>query len=363
MIDPPRLATYVQPSLSEARIQSQWSRIAQSRPSHFAGSMVWSLASVAAVSLLVVFGVVAYRARAAARSPSPTEQQVVVERDGAGHESVTLPEGVTVTLNGEARYRLAERSHARVHLLLERGTAEFEVAPLKGRQVIVTAAGFDIEVVGTHFEVALAGQADKRDVAVRVQRGRVMVRPSGQQHASNPIRTLNAGESWSTRTDSSTTVNPEGRLSEVPSAAGSAAAEAQGPAAVASAPTPHAVTAKELFESAESARIKGRPREAAAAFDRLRHTYPSDPRAGLASFELGRLRMDQLSDTTGAVSALTDALRLDPSARFREDAQARIVQLYDRLGQVDRCRRAQTEYLARYPSGSHAKGILGLCAR
>jgi TolA-binding protein len=123
------------------------------------------------------------------------------------------------------------------------------------------------------------------------------------------------------------------------------------------------MSAKDLFEQAEAYRLEGHPREAAAALDRLRRSFPRDPRAGLASFELGRLRMDQLGDPAGALNAFSDAMRLDPSARFREDAQARVVQLYASLGQSERCLKAQAEYQSRYPNGSHAKSVAGSCKR
>lgn len=371
MTDPPRLANYIQPpALSEARIQRQWARIAEqpSRPER--GATGWYFAGLAIASFLVVLGLYTYQHRQPSGYGNPPAP-LVVERDGAGKESLSLPEGLSIMLkDGESRYRVMERSEQRVHLQLERGTAEFEVTPGRKRHVVVSAAGFDVEVVGTHFEVALIGQGDQPDVAVRVQRGTVRVRPSGQEHSKDPIRTLSAGESWSTRTDVMPSPQPIGSIStgapaESPvqgqpsSGVGSGEPPVPTPATTASNARPP--SAKELFETAETARIKGRAREAASALDRLRHAYPSDPRAGLACFELGRLRMDQLGEPAGAVSALSDALRLDPSARFREDAQARLVQLYHRMGQLDRCRKAQSEYEARYPSGPHAKGVASLC--
>lgn len=362
MTDPPRLATYVQPSLSEARIQRQWAKVNES-PQHFWShrSVVYSL-SFAAFNLLLVFGYLWYRGSA---QQNAAAEQIVVERDGHGQERVTLPEGVSIVVRAESRYRLAQRSKQRVHVVLDSGAAAFDVTPNKQRQVVVSAAGFDVEVVGTQFEVSLVGQTSKPDVAVRVDRGTVRVRSSGQDHAREPIRTLTAGESWSTRTSASPAEHKRDvdadAVTDTPSLAPSAT---DGSSSAATAATSQRLTtAKELFEIAQAARIKGNAREAASALDRLRHSYPSDPRAGLAAFELGRMRMDQLGDSGGAVDALNDAMRLDPSARFNEDARARLVQLYHGLGQFDRCRKAQSDYQSRYPSGPHAKGISGLCTR
>lgn len=352
MTEPQRLATYVQPELSEARIQSQWSRIVERQPQVLWPRLFWYAGGVlaAAAMVLLVFGAIR-RGKVQVQSP----QQLVVERNAAGQQSLTFPEGLTVLLQRQARYSVLERSSKLVHLQLEQGSAEFEVTPGASREVVVTAAGFDVVVVGTHFEVALLGDSSKPDVAVRVQRGTVRVRSKGTGTDRGDIRTLSAGESWATRTDPAAVAEVASAKSESkePAIAVSAAAQA----------TPGPITAKELFEMAESNRLKGRPREAAAALDRLRRSFPADPRAGLASFELGRLRMDQLGDSAGALNAFSDALRLDPSARFREDAQARLVQLYASLGQSDRCLKAQAEYQSRYPNGSHSNAVANSCMR
>ena len=119
--------------------------------------------------------------------------------------------------------------------------------------------------------------------------------------------------------------------------------------------------AKELFESAEIYRLGGRLRESAETLDKLRHIYRSDKRAGLAAFELGRLRMDSFGDLAGAVEAFNDAIRLSPNMSFREDAQARLVQLYDRQGNRAACGNSKADYLRRYPSGAASKVVNQLC--
>lgn len=366
MTEPQRLAAYVQPELSEARIQSQWSRIVerQRQPERGWGRAWFAGGALAfAAVVLLVFGLIRH-----GTGPERAPQELLVERNEQGLESLTFPEGLSVSLQREARCRVLERSSARVHLQLERGAAEFEVDPGRGRKVVVTAAGFDVEVVGTHFAVALVGDGDKPDVAVRVQRGTVRVRSRGNGTEQGLIRTLSAGESWATRTDvtagvASAEVGPEKPEPPKSELAPSEAKEPDTTGLPAPQAVPSAMSAKDLFEQAEANRLKGHPREAAAALDRLRRSFPRDPRAGLASFELGRLRMDQLGDPAGALNAFSDAMRLDPSARFREDAQARVVQLYASLGQSERCLKAQAEYQSRYPNGSHAKSVAGSCKR
>ena len=118
---------------------------------------------------------------------------------------------------------------------------------------------------------------------------------------------------------------------------------------------------RELLQTANDARLAGRPREAAAAFDALRRHYRGDPRAGLAAFELGRLRLDALGDPGGAAEALADSIALAPGATFREDAEARLVEALDRAHDGGRCTAARRAYLARFPGGLHAASVAARC--
>jgi hypothetical protein len=117
---------------------------------------------------------------------------------------------------------------------------------------------------------------------------------------------------------------------------------------------------QELLQLANEARIAGRVKDAATAFDTLRRRYRKDPRAGLAAFELGRLRLDSLGDPLGAVEALLDAISLAPEATFREDADARLIEAYDEAHDP-RCHVARQDYLARYPKGVHAAAVAVRC--
>ena len=100
---------------------------------------------------------------------------------------------------------------------------------------------------------------------------------------------------------------------------------------------------------------------AARAYEELLTLHPTDGRAGLAAFELGRLKMDRLGDVRGAISALQKAVMMAPGAAFREDAMARLVEAYARAGAVERCRSAQSAYLSSYPNGVHATAVSRQC--
>ena len=100
---------------------------------------------------------------------------------------------------------------------------------------------------------------------------------------------------------------------------------------------------------------------AVAAYELLLAKYPTDGRAALAAFELGRLRMDRLGNLPGAVNALRQAIALSRDAGFREDAMARLVRAYDGMGATERCREAREEYLKSYPSGVHTANVSARC--
>jgi type V secretory pathway adhesin AidA len=242
----------------------------------------------------------------------------------------------------------------------------------------VTAAGHDVTVRGTAFAVKVDSREGTRTLTVEVTRGRVDVTgPTG-------LHTLDAGQSWSTRVEAASTSNvapaatataiaAKAEESPAPSAVaesepepGSATATATA-TATAAGTTPVAVAPvegpRELLARATEARSNGHPRDAAIALDTLRKRYRSDARAGLAAFELGRVRMDALNDPGGAAEAFADSIALAPAAPFREDAEARRVEALDALPDRARCERVRDAFLARYPTGLHARQVAQRCKR
>jgi hypothetical protein len=166
-----------------------------------------------------------------------------------------------------------------------------------------------------------------------------------------PSRVLAAGESWASGPASAASVmapRPSVEVPPVPTVVSSTTA------------LPREATAKQLFEAADTARAAGRTKDAAALLDRVRRHYRSDARAGLAAFQLGRLRLDSLGDPSGAVEALDDSIALAPTASFREDAEARRIEALERAGDP-RCREARENYLARYAAGVHVKEVSARC--
>ena len=71
--------------------------------------------------------------------------------------------------------------------------------------------------------------------------------------------------------------------------------------------------------------------------------------------------MDRLGNLSGAVEALRQAVRLAPGSGFREDAMARLVEAYERLGQQKSCVAARDSYLKAFPRGVHANAARARC--
>jgi TolA-binding protein len=316
------------------------------------------------------------------RAPDGGPELLVSASD---HVEMNVLPGIAVLLDPRSTASVRGNEDERVEIELVSGAATFDVKHRPARTVIVSADAVDIAVVGTRFRVAL--DAGEREVVVVVERGAVEVRrrgttallarleegrtgrfPSGdvssaRQEPAEPA-TAAAREGGPDSPMAPSAPSPSVASAPATRPAGSDAARARpassgaSAAAVASVPPDEA---KALFNRANSARQEGRPRDAAALYDELRRRFPEDPRAGLAAFELGRLRMDALGDVAGAAEALGAAVALGHEASFHEDAQARLVRALGAMGDRHRCREARRTYLERYPMGLHAKAVADAC--
>jgi TolA-binding protein len=257
-------------------------------------------------------------------------------------------------------------------LRLQNGRALFDVVHREGRRFEVVAGERVVRVVGTRFTVTRA----QDEVVVEVERGLVEVdTPSG-------VVRLTAGQRWPALEAAAQSPEPpqptvglvepvtEPEVDQPASTAEAKKKRRAAPKASARPPEPVPVeplptapappTAAELFSAAIDARRSGKAPEAVAAFERFLTAFPSDPRAPLAHFELGRLKMDSLKDPKGAVTSLERALA-SPAAVFREEATSRLVRAFDALGRLDDCRRVKADYLSRWPSGSYVQSLNGRC--
>ena len=242
--------------------------------------------------------------------------------------------------------------------MLARGRIACDVTHREGRSFVVAAGGVEVRVVGTRFSVANEEAEGGTRVEVRVERGAVEVRGAGPD--AEVVR-VEAGHSWSQVT----------KTGGARRAGGGDGARGARPRPTRPTPRrrprrhtpsaraahPAAGDARELFEQARDQWRAGRMADAARTYQALLTSHPRDPRAGLAAFELGRLRMDRLDDMPGAVQALEQAVALAPGAELREDALARLVAASAAAHDRARCARARTRYLTEYPTGVHHRTV------
>lgn len=353
--EPRSIAHHVMTPITPARIARQWSAIADDPPRRRLPRWLVPATSAAAVAVMAAILIVTLGRRA-----QPLAKGAVIER--GIDQAISLPDGSRVVLGDMSRVRLVTSREDDVRIELERGDIELAVTHVKGRRFVVAAGSFDVVIVGTELRVVLA---DSGGVSVSVSRGRVEVK---RRDRDEPARSIAEGETWSSAPQTTTDVrhptdapaasNPAAAMA--PSSAGAPSAIAA-PSALPFATQVASAGSKELLEMAQEARMHGRPRDAAVALDALRRRYRGDQRAGLAAFELGRLRMDSFGDLAGALEALDDALSRGGGAFYREDAEARRVAIFDAMGGGAQCVGARDQFLASYPHGVHTSAVAKRC--
>jgi transmembrane sensor len=356
-----RLAHHVRVDLSEHRVDRLWGRVsARLGGPRRARGWVWASAAVCVAGAAAI--VVVARGRAIERGGSQVASASAWEgaqlETAADALSVTLTDGSSLKVEPRSRVEVGDRTPSALKLVLARGRIACDVTHREGRSFVVAAGGVEVRVVGTRFSVAKEDAEGGARVEVRVERGTVEVRSPGGE-----IARLAAGHSWSqvTKTEKNEPVAEEGTE---PAGEPEVEAEAPAPRTAPAAKThlgarvrPAAADAREQFEQARSEWRAGRIDAAAKTYQALLTSHPRDPRAGLAAFELGRLRMDKLGDMPGAVQALQQAVALAPGAELREDALARLVAASAAAHARAVCARSRTRYLTDYPTGVHHRTV------
>lgn len=352
------LARHVQTDLSDERVDRVWSGIAARLPRRSARrrwlSAGLATAAVAAAALL---------ARPLVRDRRPdalwkdTRLEATVQT-----QSLTLPDGSSLTVEPGTRVDATAHDPADIRVALAQGRVLCDVTHRAGRSFVVLADDVEVRVVGTRFSVTRDQSAGASRVEVQVQRGAVEVRAG----RSERVARVEAGHAWSqtTRTgplaDVPAAPPPPPTAPEAPALARPAVAPAHARAA-----SPRVTTtttdSRGLFEQARGLWRDGRIQEAADRYQDLLTRYPADARAGLAAFELGRLRMDRLHDPRAAADAFERAVALAPGAELREDAMARLVAARGAAGDLTSCKQVQARYLAAYADGMHRRAVAAAC--
>lgn len=380
----PPLGLHVSSDVSSVRVARIWERVSEQLATRGRLRSPWfaRLVSVGAVFACVAIGWLAFAQLGTGAGSSTQDAALATAADA---RALDLEDGSRLQLAAQTRVEISRRTPLATELRLTRGRVECDVVPSEQRRFSVLANGVEVRVTGTRFSVEL-NPGDNR-VSVEVQRGSVEVRPP--DGAGLPRR-LVAGERWSGGVRPSTSKDPVVDPVEAQSAravAPGASATPQREALAAAGPRPpgdaprsasasaassqqneprpasslQSKSARELLDHANAARRAGNIGEAVSAYELLLARHPGDARAGLAAFELGRLRMDRLGNMPGAVQALRQATTLAKDPGIREDAMARLVRAFDAMGADERCREAQAAYIKSFPAGVHATAVSTHC--
>jgi transmembrane sensor len=368
MSSKPPLSQHVSVDTSPARLARVWQGVSARLPARpVRGYARFGRLAAAGVLLGAVAMGGAFYLRHTESSGAPWQRAAL---ETAGDVMVVdLDDGSRLELGARSRVEMVESSASALSVRLNHGRVECDLKPRPGRRFAVLAAGVEVRVTGTRFSVELL--PDQRQVTIAVTRGSVEV---DWPHGSEQSRRLTAGERLSIDLTRASADRPPAAAPDASAAAlampAASAASTQSSEVPPSrepardprpAPSLESSSARELLDAGNAARRAGDSAGAARAYELLLSKFGSDPRAGLAAFELGRLRMGPLRDLNGAVQAFKRAITLAPGSGFREDAMARLVEAYAALGRGGECRSARDAYLKSYPSGVHAGSVAEKC--
>ncbi len=333
-----RLSSHFENKADEAQVARMWGALDQ----RLERSVRWrpfrrgvvAMATCVAIAALAVW----------ARELSGTRR--------GGAQVIELADGSRVEHEGGDQLQIATVTPERVEVHLRRGRAHFRVARNPKRAFVTRAGAYSVRVIGTEYSVDLGANL----VRVEVSRGEVEVSRAN----SADLWRVRAGEIWSSARVVSAPVTPAVQPAVQTTPSAQEEATPPEPVVKASAPKPGAGShsALELFQRAQEARIAGRRAETGRLLDEFMRLFPDDPRAGLAAFELGKLRLEA-GDARGAIAALDHAE--SAGAALSEQVDARRVQALEQLGELERCRAARTAFLSRYPGGTFAEVVRRRC--
>ncbi len=347
---------FVQPDASDVRVTRLWLGVAERLEKRPSRGLRWLAVGVAAAALAgagLLFSDPLLGVRLSERAVLAGAKL----ETGSDPLAVTLLDGSAVRLASLTQLEVRGDQASSVALELRRGEVYCDVPHREGRSFTVTTGGVEVRVIGTQFSVKATPSGASERVDVRVTRGVVEVR---SRTRPGIVARVAAGQSWAQAPE----VQAEGERGEptlppLPSARATDSTNATPLVAAASAAV--AVSARELFERAGESRRAGDAQAAARTYEELLRRHPGDGRASLSAFELGRLRMDRLADSAGAIQALERAVALGVGPSFREDALARLASAYASQGNFVACVRARDGYLKSYPSGVHAGAVASRC--
>ena len=314
-----------------------------------------------------------------------------LSESGNGGVSLLFSEGSKFVLAPGARGRLRAVTAEGARLVLDHGTASFQITPHLEHRWWVEAGPFMVAVRGTDFTVVW--DPTREELEVKLRQGRVAVTGPvlGEELILRPGQSLrvNLAKRETMITDARGEIPAPAALPSAPpanasvplaalssaiapSARGSASpgpserrwreavakgewdrilADAERDGVEATLPT---LSSDELFALADAARYRRRPDLARSALLAQRERFPNSSRASDAVFLLGRVEESQSARKAMAVKRYDEYLARASSGTYAAEALGRKMILVNELHGAENARPIAEQYLRRFPSGSYA---------
>jgi TolA-binding protein len=343
-----------------------------------ASAVVWQRWSVGVAPLAFTIGDQAERGAAGAFVAAPPDREL----------PLSFADGTRFALSAGTSLRVASVESQGAHLILEKGRASAAVVHRKDSRWRLDVGPFKVIVVGTRFDVSWDAAARTLDLrleegAVRVSGGLLRepfeVRAGQRLRASADDARVEMSDSTGTSTAANDTLEPALRELEPSPEEKPPAAPSSRPSSVA----PEKVDAKwralaaagkfkealaeaekagfeaecqrasgaDLLTLGDTARWSGSASRAEQAYAAARSKLPG---GGRASYGLGLVAFEQRGDFSRAARHFETYLREQPNGSLRAEATGRLMEAWQRAGQLGEARRVAKEYLARYPRGAQA---------
>ena len=280
--------------------------------------------------------------------PPLAPQAPLVLNDGSRAEPIDV----------QSRFELARDRPEHVTVVLQQGGARFAVAPRAERRFEVESGPVLVRVKGTTFSVT---RSEGR-THVSVEDGHVQVFWAGEK------ADLLAGDSGTFPP-----LDPALAQPRVVDSAGSAVKPSAGAwrdlankgeyrrayKALRNAGTRVSDLPEDHMLAADVARLSGHPQQAISHLRAVSERFADDPRAPVAAFTLGRVLHD-LERPRDAAAAFRRARTLWPHGPLALDAWAGEAEALRDAGDSEAAHKLATSYLARHPSGRHARAMRAL---
>ena len=292
--------------------------------------------------------------------------------------SLRFSDGSRVDLDPGAKGRVASLDAGRTRVVLESGRASFALAEGKGGAWSIDAGAFHVTATpGTHFVVAFAVSSEAIDVTlergsaeVSAPCGRQNLAPGGALHmtCATPAAALSGSAPSASSAAGSVGEAPQPAPSSSASSALAAPPAADWRKLAADARYREAVdaavaagfdhecasaSAADLLALGDAARLTGDPSHAAAAYVALRRRFPSDGRAAVAAFDLGKVAFDARGAYAEAARWFDTYLAEQPGGALAREALGRSMEAHWRSGDLARARDLAGQYMQRFPGGPH----------